>query len=257
MEKNITIQGILVPRIGLGTWQLNGNAGRKTISRALALGYRHIDTAEMYGNEDAVGAAIKDSGIDRKEIFITTKVWRTNLEPKQARKSAEQSLKKLATDYVDLLLIHWPSEAVPLEKTLHELFLLKEEGKTKQIGVSNFSVPLLEKALKLGDIFCNQVEYNPFISQKKLLEYMSTKDMLFTAYSPLSRGQGNGNKVLNNIAQTHNKTLAQITLRWLIEQKNVAAIPKSSGLEHLNQNLEVFDFELSKDEIQQMNTLAV
>lgn len=255
MNKDLTIQGVQVPRIGLGTWQLNGSLGRKVINEAFELGYRHIDTAEMYGNEQAVGEAVKDSGLDRKQIFITTKVWRTNLQPKQARQSAEQSLKKLGMDYVDLLLIHWPNDAVPLEKTLHELFLLKEEGKTKQVGVSNFPVPLLERALAIGDIFCNQVEYNPFVSQKRLLDYMSDKDILFTAYSPLARGMGKGNHILSAIAEVHNKTSAQIALRWLVQHHNVAAIPKTSDSEHLKQNLDVFNFELSKEEIQQITSI--
>jgi len=253
----ILIKGIKVPSIGLGTWQLNGSAGKKTITEALSMGYRHIDTAEMYGNEQVVGEAVKDSGVAREDIFITTKVWRTNLEPKQARKSVEQSLRKLDMDYVDLLLIHWPNEAVPLEKTLHELFLLKKEGKTKQVGVSNFPVALLEKALKVGDIFCDQVEYNPFVSQQKLLHYMKDKDILFTAYSPLSRGMGIGNNVLKQISEKYNKTNAQIALRWLIQQKNVAAIPKAASMEHLKQNLDIFDFQLTEDEMQQVTGIAL
>lgn len=256
MDKNLIIKGTLVPRLGLGTWQLNGSQGRKVITEAIALGYRHIDTAEMYGNEEAVGQGVKDSGIAREELFITTKVWRSNLEPRQARKSAEQSLKKLNTDYVDLILIHWPSETVPMEKTLHELFLFKEEGKAKQVGVSNFPVPLLQRALKEGDIFCNQVEYNLYTSQRELLEYMKDKAILFTAYSPLARGQVKANSIVDKIAAEHNKTIAQVILRWLIQQKNVAVIPKAADKEHLKQNMDIFDFELSASEMQQLLSIG-
>lgn len=246
----IELHGAKVPVIGLGTWDLRGEEAYRAVLCALSLGYRHIDTAEFYENEREIGKAIRDSGIPRDAIFLTTKVWYTHLRFHDLIRSCEESLKRLGTDYVDLYLIHWPSETVPLEESLEAMEKLREEGKTRFIGVSNFDTPLLDKACHIArsPILTDQVEYHPYLSQQPLLEYCQKHRIILTAYSPLARGRLSRDPLLVDIAKKYQKTVAQVVLRWLIEQDMVVAIPKAKDENHQRENLEIFDFSLTEEE---------
>ena len=250
-----TIQGVPVPALGLGTYKLKGDACRTAVAHALELGYRHIDTAQMYGNEAAVGQGLRDASVDRDEVFLTTKLWRTNLHPADVRATAEESLRTLNTDYVDLLLIHWPNEAVPLAATLEAMRDLQTQDKVRHIGVSNFTPALVEDALSYAPLFANQVEYHPFLSQAPLLEMTQAHDLMLTAYQPIARGTVNENETLQSIGAAHGKTPVQVTLRWLVQQDQVVPIPKAARAEHRAANIDIFDFELTADEMAQIHAL--
>lgn len=254
--KYVKLKGAEVPEIGLGTWQITGDACRKAVEDALELGYRHIDTAQIYGNEEHVGTGIANSNVDRNDVWLTTKIWRTNFHPEDVISSFHESLEKLQTNYVDLLLIHWPSKKIDFKNTLEAMKQLKQEGKVKHIGVSNFTPEQLEEAQKHADILTNQVEYHPFLTQEDLLEKCRETDTMLTAYSPLARGDVIGNETLQKIGEKYSKSEAQVALRWLVQQENVCAIPKSSTFEHQKSNIEVFDFKLNKNEIREINGLA-
>jgi len=248
--KLVAVKGTTVPALGLGTWQLSGRQCYDTVRTALDLGYRHIDTAEMYGNDKEVGRAIRDSGIDRAAIFLTTKVPPGKLRAGAAKRSAEESLSRLATPYVDLLLIHWPSSEAPLGETLGALAALKAAGKTRFIGVSNFNVTLLDEAVERqgADLLCNQVEYHPYLSQRAVLAAVLRHGMMLTAYAPVAKGRAAGDRTLEAIGAKYGKSAAQISLRWLIEQDGVAAIPKASSRAHLAANLAIFDIVLAPED---------
>jgi 2,5-diketo-D-gluconate reductase B len=247
-----TIKGEKVPALGLGTWRLSGEECSRAVERALALGYRHIDTAQMYRNEDEVGKGMQSSGVNREEVFLTTKVWPSDFSYKRIIETTRESLKRLRTDRVDLLLMHWPSEGVPLEETLSAMRELQEEGSVRHIGVSNFPPSMVEDATRYAEIFCNQVEYHPYQAQDDLLEQAKEMDYLLTAYRPLSKGTILNDETLQEIAEAHGKTPAQVALRWLIQQEKVAAIPKATSEDHLKSNLDVFDFELSEEEMERI-----
>lgn len=239
-----------IPSLGFGTWQLNGEQCTDAVKTALDIGYRHIDTAQIYENEAEVGKALVASPVQREAIFLTTKIWTSNFKKNDVKSSFEESLKKLQSDYVDLLLIHWPNPEVELKETLDAFAALKESGQVKNIGVSNFPVSLMKQAIEeLGfPIACNQVEYHALLNQQPVLDYAHTHDMIVTAYSPLARGGLNENDVLLSLGKKYNKTPSQIALRWLIEQKNVCAIPKASSEAHIRANFEIFDFQLEEDD---------
>jgi 2,5-diketo-D-gluconate reductase B len=241
----LTVQGTAIPRIGLGTWQLDGRAAEDGVRDALEIGYRHIDTARAYGNEAEVGSAIAASGIAREEIFLTTKVGPSDAERSRFKRAAEDSLRVLGTDYVDLLLLHWPSDSAPLADTLQALQELRSEGKIRHAGVSNFPAGMLEEALGIAPLLADQVEYHPFLAQDALVEMVAERDMTLTAYSPLARGKVARDRTLREIAEAHGKSPGQVALRWLIEQPNVTAVPKASSHERRVENLDVFDFELT------------
>jgi diketogulonate reductase-like aldo/keto reductase len=245
-----------VPAIGLGTWRLSGSACSEAVEGALSLGYRHVDTAQMYGNEEEVGQGISNSGVDREEIFLVTKLSTGNFTQEKALSSARESLKKLGTDYVDLLLMHWPNPRVPLEETLGAMRELQEEGSVKHIGVSNFPISMVEEATQHADVFCNQVEYHPRNPQDDLLGQARDLDYLLTAYSPVAKGRITGDATLEGIGEAHGKTPAQIALRWLVQQEKVCAIPKAQSPEHQESNLDVFDFELSEEEMERVSGLG-
>jgi 2,5-diketo-D-gluconate reductase B len=251
-----TIKGEKVPSLGLGTYRLTGDACEVAVERALGMGYRHVDTAQMYGNEAEVGRGLEDSGVERGEIFLTTKVWPSDFAHDRVISKTRESLKKLRTDYVDLLLMHWPPDGVPLGETLEAIGELKDEGGVLHIGVSNFSPSLLEEAMGYAEIFCNQVQYHPYRSQDALLEQARELDYLLTAYTPLSRGGVQGDAILKEIGEAHGKTATQVALRWLVQQEKVSAIPKATGEEHLAENLDVFDFELSEEEMSRVFSLS-
>ena len=250
-----TIKGEQVPSLGLGTYRLTGEACVRAVDRALSMGYRHVDTAQMYGNEAEVGRGIEASGVDRAEVFLTTKVWPDDFARERVIQKTKESLRKLRTDYVDLLLMHWPGEGVPLEETLGAMREMQDEGSVLHIGVSNFSPSLVEEASRHAEVFCNQVEYHPYKNQDALLKQARETDYLLTAYRPLSRGGVEGDATLGEIGEVHGKTAAQVALRWLVQQENVSAIPKATGEEHLAANLDVFDFELSDEEMERVSSL--
>ncbi|MDX1591308.1 MAG: aldo/keto reductase [Balneolaceae bacterium] len=250
-------QGLDIPEIGLGTYKLYGNECKRVVSEALSMGYRHIDTAQMYKNEQEIGEAIRSSGVEREDIFLATKVWHTNLDHDDVLQTVEDSLRALKTPYVDLLMIHWPNDMYPLEQTLEALLVLRDQGKAQTVGVCNFPKELTKKVVEelRVPIFTNQVEYHPFLSQFDLLDYSYDHDFLITAYSPLAQGQVFGNDVLEEIGESHGKSAGQVSLRWLIEQENVIAIPKASSREHLEENLDIYDFELTDEQFEQIDNL--
>jgi len=250
MQQFTKTKYMTVPSLGFGTWQLSGQHCVNAVKTALQIGYRHIDTAQIYENEAEVGQAIAESGINREAIFLTTKIWFTNFKAADVKSSFEESLKKLKTDHVDLLLMHWPNREVELKETLTAMKELQDEGKVKNIGVSNFPVALMKQATEELEfpIACNQVEYHALLNQKPVLDYAHEHDMVVTAYSPLARGALSEEHTLMNIALKHNKSVSQIALRWLIEQKNVAAIPKASSEVHIRANFEIFNFQLDEED---------
>jgi 2,5-diketo-D-gluconate reductase B len=249
------IKGEKVPSLGLGTWRLSGQECIRAVERALALGYRHIDTAQIYANEDEVGRGIQNSGVDREDIFVVTKVWTSSFYYDDVIRSTHESLEKLQTVYVDLLLMHWPNPSVPLEETLGAMRELQKEGSVKHVGVSNFSPSLVEEATRHAAVFCNQVEYHPYTAQDELLEQAKEMDYLLTAYSPIAKGRVLEDTTLREIGEVYDRTPAQIALRWLIQQEKVAAIPKAASENHLRSNLDIFDFELSDEEMERIFAL--
>lgn len=255
MSKIVSVQGVEVPRIGLGTWRVWGADCVEAVRHALELGYRHVDTARAYDNEAQVAQGIADSGVPREQVFLTSKIWRNEVKPRALRAAAEASLRTLQTDYLDLLLLHWPNARIPLGTQLEALTALREEGKVRQIGVSNYPAGLLREALDLAPVFCNQVEYHPFLQQAELLGIAAERDLLLTAYAPLARGAVLSDPVLNEIGAAHGKSPAQVALRWLIEQSNVAAIPRSTSARNRTTNFEVFDFSLTPQERARIDAL--
>jgi len=251
------IQGVPVPEIGLGTYKLHDRECENAVRMALEIGYRHIDTAQMYKNEREIGRAMSVSNVSREDIFLTTKIWHTNLESEDVLQTTEQSLRHLDTPYVDLLLIHWPNDQYDLRSTIEAMLVLRDQGKAMNIGVSNFPLHLLKEVNDeiRAPIFCNQVEFHPFLDQLDLLDYAIEKDILLTAYSPLAQGKVTEDKNLIEIAEKYGKNPTQISLRWLIEQENVAAIPKSSSREHLESNFDIFDFQLSDEDFKRIDQL--
>ncbi len=243
-----TIQDTKLPALGFGTFELKGEECRRSVTTALEIGYRHIDTARMYENEDEVGAAMVESGVARDDIFLTSKVWMDDLDYDSLISEAQASVKALKTDFLDLCLVHWPTEKVPLEETFRALTRLQEEGVIRHFGVSNFTPKWLERALDLGDVFCNQVEYHPLLRQRRLHQMAIEHDLLLTAYAPLAEGKLHDNEVLQKIAKRHDATPEQISLAWLLEQQNVAAIPRSSKPEHIRSNFEALEIRLDDED---------
>ena len=250
-----TIKGKRVPSLGLGTWQLSGQECVRVVERALALGYRHIDTAQMYANEGEVGRGIRNSGVGREEIFLVTKVRTSSFSHDDVIRSTHESLKKLQTEYIDLLLMHWPNPSVPLGETLGAMTELQEERSVRHVGVSNFPPSMVEEATEHATVFCNQVEYHPYTAQDELLEQAREMDYVLTAYSPVAKGRVLNDATLKEIGQTHGKTPAQVALRWLIQQEKVAAIPKAASENHLRSNFDIFNFELSDEEMERIFAL--
>lgn len=248
--KFLEVKGARIPAIGLGTWQLSGRGCYQAVRQALELGYRHIDTAQMYGNEAEVGRACRDAKLDRATLWITTKIQPGNLAASDVRRSFDESLGRLDLGYVDLVLIHWPTGEAPLGETLDALEKLREGGKTRHIGVSNFNVKLLGEAIDEhnADLLCDQVEYHPFLSQRAVLAALGQRRMMLTAYTPLARGRVFADQTLAAIARKYAKSPAQVTLRWLLDQENVAAIPKASSRAHAASNLKIFDFTLTAED---------
>lgn len=249
-------EGEWIPKLGFGTFNLTGRQALGILEFALDVGYRHFDTAQMYQNEDEIGKVIGNTSIPRERLFVTTKVWHTNLSKERFIPSVEQSLRNLKQDYIDLLLIHWPQPEVPLQESLEQLAEAKEKGYCKLIGVSNFNIELLEEVEKSGiKIHCNQFENHVFIDQTALLNKTRAMGCFATAYSPVAKGQVADEPILQHIAQKHGVTAAQVALRWLVEQEDVVAIPKSSQLIRIKQNFDVFNFHLDEEETREIDKL--
>lgn len=249
--KLLSLKNAQMPALGFGTWKLTGNGCIDAVDFAIKNGYRHIDTAQIYENEAEVGAGIKKSGITRDQIFLTTKVWRTNFVSKNVAQSVDESLRKLQTDYVDLLLVHWPFPEVSVAELVEGVMEAQAAGKARAIGVSNFTVSQMEEALKIsgGQVCNNQVEYHPFLSQKPVLDFTQKNDMVLTAYSPVARGKAIKDATLKEIGLKYGKSAGQVTLRWFMQQDGVAAIPKSATPENIKANIDIFDFELSDEDM--------
>ncbi|MGQ0752053.1 MAG: aldo/keto reductase [Betaproteobacteria bacterium] len=252
----LSARGANIPAIGFGTSQL-GDCG-EIVAAALKVGYRHIDTAWKYGSEKGVGAGIRASGVARSEIFLCTKVSHEYLRAADFARSVDESLRNLQVDYVDLLHVHWPTvDNIPLAETMGALAKAKRDGLARHIGVANFNIALLEEALRLcpEPLVTLQAEYHPYLDQSKVLAYCRSKGLVFTAYCPLARGRLFNDPMLREIAEKKGKTLAQVALRWLMQQGNIAAIPRSSNPKHIAESLDVFDFELTAEEMQRVFAL--
>lgn len=255
----IESHGASIPALGLGTWELQGDAARRLVENALDVGYRHLDTAEAYGNEAEVGRALRASGLDREQLFLTTKVWPDHYAPTDFRDAVAASLERLGVDAVDLLLLHWPRfRGTTLEETVDLLNEARAEGRARHIGVSNFNTRLLTRAAEASEapLAVNQVEYHPFLDQSEVLASVRERGMALTAYSPLAHGRVPGDRTLSEIGERHGKTAAQVALRWLLDQERVAAIPRTSDPEHCAENFRVFDFRLSEEERAGISRLA-
>ena len=252
----VEAKGFKIPIVGLGTWALRGRDCARLTEQAIRLGYRHIDTAQMYDNEREVGEGIRASGL-RAEVMVTTKVQPTLLAPHDLERSVKESLARLRLDFIDLLLIHWPNPRVPLAETLGAMAKVKREGYTRQIGVSNFTVALLEDANKISSepLVCNQIECHPFLNQDKVIAACRKHGMAVVAYSPIARGGAKDDKVLEKIGRAHGKTAAQVCLRWLVQQ-GIVVIPRTSKIERLEENFALFDFELSDTEMREIAALG-
>jgi len=249
--------GAKIPAIGLGTWELRGRTCARIVEQALRLGYRHIDTAQIYENEREVGEGLRASGVKRDEVFVTSKVWPSQFLPKDLERSAKESLARLRLTEVDLLLLHWPNPQVPLADTLGALARVKQAGLARHIGVSNFTVALIEEAVAAcpEPLACNQVEYHPYLDQAKVMEACARRGLALVAYSPIAKGRIRNDRALARIGDRYRKTAAQICLRWLVQQ-NVSAIPRTSRLERLQENLNIFDFELFEDDMREISAMG-
>lgn len=251
----LSLHGATIPRLGFGTFRLSPRDAYAMVTHALAVGYRHIDTAALYRNEEQVGKAIADSPVPRSDIFLTTKIWPDEYPRFDA--ALEESLGRLGTE-PDLLLLHWPSKEVPLEPTLASLCEAKRRGKTRHIGVSNFTVALLEQAFALADepLVTNQVEFHPYLSQAKVKAVLDAHTCSLCAYSPLAQGAVLGDETLASIGAAHDKSAAQVALRWLVSQPGVAALPRTKTPKHAETNFEIHDFQLSEAEMAAISALA-
>ena len=253
----LTTHGVAIPAIGFGTSSL-GNCG-EIVANALKAGYRHMDTAWKYGTEKGVGDGIKASGVSRKDIFLVTKVSHEYLRADAFAKSVEESLERLQTDYVDLLFVHWPAiDGTPLAETMGALAKAKREGKARHIGVANFNIAMTEEAMRLSPepLAVLQAEYHPYLDQSKVLAFCRKAGLAFMAYCPLARGRLFKDPVLAGIAKEKGRTLAQVALRWLVQQGNIAPIPRSANPQHMAESLEIFDFTLTDDEMKRIHALA-
>ena len=249
--ENLQTQGISLPRLGLGTFRLQGDACRTAVESALALGYRHIDTAEMYGNEAPIGTAIAAAGIARKDLHVTTKVWHDNLAPDAIRRAFDTSLNKLKLDHVDLYLVHWPKSGMNLPAMFETLMKFKQDGRTRAIGVANFNIALLKTVVEelKAPIACNQIEYHVMLDQTKLRKYLAAKSIPLVAYCPLAQGRVASDETLIAIGRKHGASAAQVALKWLLDQDGVAAIPKASRKESQKANLDAQNIGLDDEDL--------
>jgi len=250
--------GFEMPALGLGTWQLKGDKCREAVKKAIELGYRHIDTAWIYDNQEEVGKGIKEAKIKRENIFVTSKVWTENLRYEDVLRQCQETLEQLDMDYLDLYLIHWPNKDVNLSETFRAFKKLVQEGKVKSIGISNFNAARVKEAKEKSEIpiSVNQVEYHAYLNQENLLKTCKENGIVVTAYSPLARGELFDDPILIKISNEVDRKPGQVALRWLI-QKGLVAIPKASSEKHIKENKEIFDFELSSRQMNDINNIQV
>ena len=255
---NVTTNSASIPALGLGTFRMPGEDVLRIVPYALKAGFRHVDTAQIYGNEAEVGEAIATSGVQRGDIFLTTKVWVDNYKHDAFIASVDESLTKLKTDYVDLLLLHWPNEAVSLAEQIGALNEVAKAGKVRHIGVSNFNTALMAEAKVLSDLplVTNQIEYHPYLSQHSVIEAAHAAGMSITGYYAMADGKVFSDAVLKDIAAAHGKSVAQVVLRWLVQQDNVIALSKTVSEARILENLAIFDLALSEAEMQAIHALA-
>ncbi|MBW9113444.1 aldo/keto reductase [Rhizobium cauense] len=247
---SIITQGVTIPRLGFGTFRMPGADAQPVVESAMALGYRHIDTAAMYENEAAVGAAVAASGVDRNKLFITTKAWHDQLGPDALYRALDTSLRKLRLDHVDLYMIHWPSRDMDMAATLEALVALKERGLTRAIGVCNFNLPMIRRAVEdIGvPIASVQLEYHPFLSQAPMLAYLRGRGIPLTAYAPLAQGRAANEPVLAGLGRKHGTSAAQMAIAWLLDQEGVIVIPKAARRESQKANLDALTIRLDDDD---------
>jgi diketogulonate reductase-like aldo/keto reductase len=243
--------------LGLGTWELRGRTCVRLVEEALRLGYRHLDTAQAYDNEAEVGEGLRASGLKRDDVFVTTKVWHSNFRAADLERSVEESIGRLKLPSVDLLLLHWPNPAVPLKETIGALCKMKQRGLTRHVGVSNFTVKLVEEAVRLSSepIVNDQIELHPFVDGSKVIAACKRHGISVTAYSPIARGRVKGERLLERIGKAHGKSAAQVSLRYLVQQ-GIIVIPRTSKPERLAENAAIFDFELTKPEMDEIRGLS-
>jgi len=253
----VSTAGVEIPIVGLGVWQIAKEVCAELVARSLHIGYRHVDTAAMYRNEAEVGEGVRHSGVPRQEIFVTTKVWKDDIAEGRLEKAAEEGLERLGLDHIDLLLIHWPNPAFPLEETLRALAAVKRRGIARAIGVSNFTAELLEAAVAKcpEPLAVNQVEYHPFLSQAPVLAACRRLGVAMTGYSPLAQGKVLHDETIAEVADAHQVSAPQVAVRWLVQQ-GVIAIPRSSHVQRAATNLDVFGFELTQDDMARLSALA-
>lgn len=253
----IISNGAEIPVLGFGTWPLKGEAARRAVTAALDAGYRHIDTAAMYANEAEVGEAIRQHATPREEIFITTKVWPSDIEAGRLVASAEASLKKLRIDSVDLLLIHWSSASMPVGDQVRDLCKAHKRGLAKHVGVSNFSPEQIEETIRAADapIVTNQIKHHPGLDQAATFAACARHGIAVTSYSPLGKGSVLRDRAITGIARAKGKTPAQVVLRWHVQQANNIAIPKSSDPRRIAENFDIFGFELSEEEMKRISAV--
>jgi 2,5-diketo-D-gluconate reductase B len=253
----VEAKGARIPLLGLGTWDLRGRVCARIVEQALRLGYRHIDTAEMYDNEHEVGEGLHSSGVKRSAIFVATKIWPTHFAPRQLERAARDCLVRLRLSEVDLLLLHWPNPQIPLAETLGALGKVRRDGLARHIGVSNFAAALVEQATQLSGetLVCDQVECHPYLDQTKVIAACRQHGMAVIAYSPIARGNARNDEVLARIGKRHNKTAAQVCLRFLVQQ-DIVVIPRTSKVERLAENAAIFDFALGDGEMTDISALA-
>ena len=254
----VAANGADIPALGFGTWELRGATAQRLVEAALAIGYRHLDTAQMYGNEAEVGAGLRASGLPRDQVFVTTKVWPDRFRAGDFERSVEESLRRLRLDAVDLLLLHWPSREVPLAETMEALGRVHAAGKARHIGISNFTAAMIDEAVALSTapLATDQVEYHPMLSQRAVLRGCRRHGMALTAYCPLARGRVFGDPILKRIAEAHGRGAGQVALRWLVQQEGVVAIPRSSSEEHARSNFAIFDFALGEAEMAEITAIG-
>ena len=253
----VEAKGARIPILGLGTWDLRGRICARAVEQALRLGYRHIDTAEMYDNEREVGEGLRASGVKRSDVFITTKIWPSHFAPRELDRAARESLARLRLSEVDLLLLHWPNPQIPLAETLGALCKVKRDGLAHHIGVSNFSDSLLDEAVQSSSepLVCDQFECHPFLDQSKLIAACRRQQTAVVAYSPIAKGRARDDETLSRIGAAHKKTAAQVCLRFLVQQ-DIVVIPRTSKAERLTENAAIFDFTLSEPEMASIAALA-
>ena len=255
----VDANGARIPSLGFGTWDLRGSTAVDMVDEAIQCGYRHIDTAQRYENEREVGKGIAQNGINRNELFVTTKIWPDHFAPEKFADAARNRLDLLGLDHVDLLLLHWPSKERPLAETIELLNSARDVGIAKHIGVSNFTVAMINEAAQLSaaPLVCNQVEFHPYLSQDAVYGACRANGLAMTAYCPIARGKVINDEVILAIGKAHGKSAIQTTLRWLIQQDGIIAIPRTSSSERAAANADIFDFELTGTEMTQISNLGL